>query len=41
MCTHNDYNDYAVTIDSDYYNNDYDNVEEQQEQEQESDIKFE
>lgn len=41
MCTHNDDNDYAVTIDSDYLENDYDDVEEQQEQEQESDIKFE
>ena len=41
MCTHNDDNDYAVTIDSDYYDNDYDDVEEQQKQEVESDIKFE
>lgn len=41
MCTHNYDNDYAVTIDSDYYNNDYDDVEEQQEQEVESNIKFE
>lgn len=41
MCTHNDDNDYSVTIDSDYYDNDYDDIEEQQEQETESDIKFE
>ena len=41
MCTHNDDNEYAVTIDSDYYDSDYDDIEEQQEQEPESDIKFE
>ena len=41
MCIHNDDNDYAVIIDSDYYDNDYDDIEEQQEQEPESDIKFE
>ena len=40
MCTHNDDNDYAVTIDSDYFDSDYDDVEEQQEQEEESDILF-
>lgn len=41
MCTHNDDNDYSVIIDSDYYNNDYDDIEEQKEQEVESGIKFE
>ena len=41
MCTHNDDNDYAVQIDSDYLENDYDDVEEQQTEEKESDIVFE
>lgn len=41
MCIHNDDNDYAVTIDSDYYNNDYDDIEEQKEPEKESNIVFE
>ena len=41
MCIHNDDNDeYAVTIDSDYFDSDYDDIEEQQEEEQESDILF-
>lgn len=40
MCTHNDDNEYAVTIDSDYFDSDYDDVEEQREEEQESDILF-
>ena len=40
MCTHNDDNEYAITIDSDYFDSDYDDVEEQQEEEQESDILF-
>ena len=41
MCIHNDDNEYVVQIDSDYLENDYDDVEEQQEQEQESNIIFE
>lgn len=33
--------EYAVQIDSDYLENDYDDIQEQQEQEQESNIIFE
>ena len=42
MCVNKDENEeYAVNIDSDYFDNDYDDIEEQQEQEQESNIIFE